>query len=350
MTFTRKVIGLALALVAINLVVWIWALISFNTHPALLSTALLAYLFGLRHAVDADHIAAIDNITRKLMQEGKRPIGVGISFSLGHSTVVIGLSSALALSSLAFKNYFSQIEDIGGPVGAIISALFLFGIAMLNLQIFFLTYQEFRNRSKDGAEPTEQSPKGGGFFNWLFGSLFRATSKNWQIYLVGLLFGLGFDTATEVGVLGITAQESTRGLPVSSIIIFPALFTAGMALVDTIDNVFMLEVYGWAFTNPARKLYYNMTITLLSVFVATVVGAVEVLGIAEDHLKLQGLWRLIQLVNNDEIMWKVGFGIIVMFITLWLGSVGISKMASKQSNLDRNLHRKNPTGHPIAGR
>jgi high-affinity nickel-transport protein len=315
-------------LIGINVGAWIWALLAFHNHPVLLGTALLAYTFGLRHAVDADHIAAIDNVTRKLMQQGKRPVGVGFFFSLGHSTVVFGLSVFIALTSLAIKDHFQSFQAIGGFIGTAVSAFFLLAIALANLLVLFSVYQTFRHVRQGGRFTDENlnlllSKRG--FFGRIFRNLFQLIEHGWQMYPVGFLFGLGFDTATEVGLLGISATEATKGLPVWSILVFPTLFTAGMALVDSTVNILMLSAYGWAFVKPIRKLYYNLIITLVSVLVALLIGGIEVLGLIGDRWKIHGVvWDRISSLNNHFGM--VGFAILGVCIGSWAVSVIIYRL------------------------
>src|ERR1700733_8069350 len=272
-----KIAGIYGVLLAANVLAWTWALIAFRDYPVLIGTAFLAYAFGLRHAVDADHIAAIDNVTRKLMQEGKRPLSVGLFFSLGHSTVVVLASAAIALAAGALQDRFGELKLVGGTIGTSISAIFLFLVAAANFMILRSVYRTFRDVQRGGAfveEDVDRLLAQRGLLGRLFRPLFRIVSRSWHMYPLGVLFGLGFDTATEIGVLGISAAEASKGLPIWSIMVFPALFTAGMSLIDTSDGVLMLGAYGWAFTTPIRKLYYNLTITLVSVLVAVLIGGI----------------------------------------------------------------------------
>jgi len=317
-------------LVAANVLAWAWALVAFHGYPLLLGTALLAYTFGLRHAVDADHIAAIDNVTRKLMQEGRQPVGVGLFFSLGHSTIVVGLSVVIALTSVAIKDKFDSIENMGGIVGTAISAIFLLVIALANVLILVSVYRTFR-AVKNGAKYHEEDLNlllaKRGFFGRIFRRLFRLIAHSWQMYFVGFLFGLGFDTATEVGLLGISAAEASKGLAIWSILVFPALFTAGMALVDSTDSILMLGAYGWAFVKPIRKLYYNMTITFVSVIVAVFIGGIEALGLIGDQFKLQGVfWSALDFLTDDANFGWIGFGIIALFALSWMVSILIYRL------------------------
>ncbi len=328
-----RIIAIYAALVAINVLVWAWTLLTFHAYPVLLGTALLAYTFGLRHAVDADHIAAIDNVTRKLMQDGQRPVGVGFFFSLGHSTVVILASVALAVTASALKTQFQLFKQIGGLVGTTISAMFLFAIAIANIMILVGVYRTFR-RVKDGGAYVEEDLNlllaNRGLLARLFRPVFRLIRTSWHMYPLGFLFGLGFDTATEIGVLGMSAAGASQGLPIWSIMVFPALFTAGMTLIDTTDSILMLGAYGWAFMKPIRKLYYNMTITSVSVVIALVVGGIEALGIVGDQLGLdQGFWGMIADLNNN--FGTVGFVIIGIFV----GSFVISTLIYRVKGYDR---------------
>jgi high-affinity nickel-transport protein len=319
----RPLIGLYTLLVVANLAVWAWALLLFRGQPLLLGTALLAYGFGLRHAVDADHIAAIDNVTRKLMQAGKRPVSVGFFFSLGHSTVVVLAAAAVAGTATALAAHFDAFRDIGGIVGTLVSALFLFAIAGMNLLILRGVWRTYRHVRAGGAyvdEDLDLLLNDRGLLARLFRPLFRLVDKSWHMFPLGFLFGLGFDTATEVALLGISATQAAKGLSVWSIMVFPALFTAGMALVDTTDGVLMLGAYDWAFVKPIRKLFYNMTITLVSVVVAVVIGGIEALGLIGDQLALSGwFWDGIGALNDN--FGTLGFIVIGIFIVAWIGSV-----------------------------
>ena len=323
-----KIAGLYAVLVAVNLGAWTWALVAFRHHPVLLGTALLAYSFGLRHAVDADHIAAIDNVTRKLMHDGKRPVAVGFFFSLGHSTIVVIASVAIAATATAIKDQFGVLQNLGGIVGTLVSALFLLAVAAMNIVILSGVYQTFR-RVKAGAPYIDEDLNillaGRGLLARLFRPMFRIIQRSWHMYPLGFLFGLGFDTATEVGLLGISATQASQGLSVWSILVFPALFTAGMSLVDTTDGILMLEAYGWAFVKPIRKLYYNMTITFVSVLVALLVGGIEALGLAVDQFDLKGpFWDAIGVLNDN--FGAIGYLIIGVFIASWIVSVAIYRL------------------------
>lgn len=322
-----KVIAMYALLVAFNLVAWAWAFIAFRGYPLLLGTAFLAYGFGLRHAVDADHIAAIDNVTRKLMQEGKRPVAVGFMFSLGHSTVVILATIAIAATALALQHQLDSIKEIGGVIGTLVSAFFLFAIAVINLIVLCSIYRAFK-RVRQGERYVEEDfdllLANRGLLARIFRPMFRLITRSWHMYPLGVLFGLGFDTATEIGLLGISAAEASRGLSVWSILVFPALFTAGMSLIDTTDSILMLGAYGWAFVKPIRKLYYNMTITFVSVVVAVAVGGIEALGLVADQLHLSGsFWDWIDKVGDN--FGTLGYCIIGLFAATWILSMAIYK-------------------------
>ena len=316
-----KVLALYVLLFVINAAAWLWALVAFRSHPVLLGTAALAYSFGLRHAFDADHIAAIDNVTRKLMQEGRRPVGVGLFFSLGHSTIVVALTIAIAIAAAALQNRFDAFKSFGAVAGTLVSALFLFAIAIANIIILISVWRTFQTVRKGGRFVEEQldlALANRGLLGRLFRRFFRLIERSWQMYPLGVLFGLGFDTATEVGLLGISATQASQGLSIWSILVFPALFTAGMTLIDTIDSVLMLGAYGWAFIKPIRKLYYNLTITAVSVIVAVIVGGLETLNLIGDQLGLTdsgGFWGAIGSLNDN--FGVLGYVIVGVFVAAW---------------------------------
>src|ERR1700689_4880871 len=300
---------------------WLWAIVAFHNYPVLLGTAALAYSFGLRHAFDADHIAAIDNVTRKMMQEGRRPGGVGLFFSLGHSTIVVALSIAIAVTATALQDRFDAFKSFGGVVGTLVSALFLFGIALANILVLISVYRTFRTVKNGGRfieEDLDLALANRGLLGRLFRRFFRMIERSWQMYPLGVLFGLGFDTATEVGLLGISATQASQGLSIWSILVFPALFTAGMTLIDTTDSILMLGAYGWAFIKPIRKLYYNLTITAVSVVVALLVGGLETLNLIGDQLGLTdggGFWGAIGAINDN--FGLLGYVIVGVFVAAW---------------------------------
>ena len=320
-----KVIGISILLIGANVAAWLWALTAFHNYPILLGTATLAYTFGLRHAFDADHIATIDNVTRKLMQEGKRPVAVGFFFSLGHSTIVVALSVAIAITATALQSKFDNFTSIGGIIGTLVSALFLFAIAVANILILksiYRTFQIVKNSGKFVEEDLDLMLSQRGFMGRILRRFFHLIERSWHMYPLGLLFGLGFDTATEVGLLGISATQGTQGMSIWSILVFPTLFTAGMSLMDTTDSILMLGAYGWAFVKPIRKLYYNLTITAVSVVVAVVVGGLEVLNLIGDQLGLTdvgGFWGAIGAINDN--FGILGYLIVGIFVVSWLISL-----------------------------
>ncbi|PSO18303.1 HoxN/HupN/NixA family nickel/cobalt transporter [Bradyrhizobium sp. MOS003] len=309
-------------LIAANVAAWAWAFALFGDRPTVLATALLAWVFGLRHAVDADHIAAIDNVVRKLMQAEGAPHSVGLYFALGHSTVVVIATILLALGVVSFGGD-SLLKEIGGLIGTSVSAVFLLVIAAINLVIFAGLWRTFRAAREQGvhdAEGLERLLAHRGFLARLLGPLFRLVTKPWHMYPLGFLFGLGFDTATEIGLLSISATEAARGASLADVLVFPALFAAGMALVDTADSALMVSAYRWAFVDPMRKLWYNLTITGASVAVALFIGGIEALGLAADRLGLSGgVWTLVD--GLDESLANVGFAVIALFAIAWLVSV-----------------------------
>lgn len=319
----RKIIITIASLLAANLLIWAATLITFHDFPKLLWTAALAYTFGLRHALDADHISAIDNVTRKLMQDGRKPVLVGFFFSLGHSTIVVLLSVVIALTASQIQTHFPAMKVVGGLIGASVSALFLLLIAGINLLILRNVVEAFA-RMRRGEPYDDQSVETAlsqlGIMGRIFRPILRIVDRSWKMYGVGFLFGLGFDTATEVGLLGIAAFAAMKGLPIWSILLFPLLFTAGMCLLDTADGILMLGAYGWAFVHPIRKLYYNMTITAVSVIIALFVGGLEILTIIGGQFDLHG--RFWDTVNSlGDRFGLIGILIIAIFIASWLASV-----------------------------
>ncbi|MGB7264306.1 MAG: HoxN/HupN/NixA family nickel/cobalt transporter [Terracidiphilus sp.] len=322
-----KVVGIYAILLAFNVASWLWAALAFRHFPLLMGTALLAYSFGLRHAVDADHIAAIDNVTRKLMQEGKRPVAVGFMFSLGHSTIVFLGTAGIAATALALQHRLDSARVVGGVIGTLVSSLFLIGIAIVNIIVLVSIYRAFM-RVRDGTpyvdEDFDMLLASRGFLARLFRPMFAIIRRSWHMYPLGVLFGLGFDTATEIGLLAISAAEASKGLPLWSIMAFPALFAAGMSLIDTTDNILMLGAYGWAFIKPVRKLYYNMTITFVSVIVALAVGGIEALGLLAGHFHLSGgFWDIVLRLNDN--FGLLGYFIVGIFAVSWIVSIAIYK-------------------------
>jgi len=318
----NRIIGIYSFLAAVNIGTWIWTIIAFHDKPILFGTAFLAYTFGLRHAVDADHIAAIDNVTRKLMQDGQRPVSVGFYFAFGHSTIVFIAAFVAYWTTSAAERHFEFLKDIGGIVSICVSVFFLLTIALINILILRGVYRAFRQVSRGGAsgEQTADIFLGGGILARLLRPLFKMLSRPWHMFPIGFLFGLGFETATEVALLGISASAAAKGVSLQDVMVLPALFAAGMTLVDTTDGVLMLGAYGWAFVKPIRKLYYNLTITFVSVLVALIVGGIEAVGLLKDQFNLTGgVWDFIGTLNDN--FGTLGFVIVGVFILSWIGSM-----------------------------
>jgi nickel/cobalt transporter (NiCoT) family protein len=310
---------------------WVWALAAFHDNPALLVVALVVYGLGLRHAVDADHIAAIDNVTRKLMQENRRPVSVGFFFALGHSTVVI-LVTVAVVRAVNMLGDLKGFRELGGAISTSISTLFLLVIAVMNLLIFFSIYRTYRHVRRGGSYAEAEFDAGRGLLARIMRPLFRLVSRSWHMFPLGFLFGLGFDTATEVAMFSLSATQVANGVPFIAILVFPLLFTAGMSLIDTTDGVVMLAAYEWAFVKPMRKLYYNMTITLVSVAVALLVGGIEALRLVAGGFTLSGgFWDAVGVLNEN--FNNLGLVVIGVFLAAWAVSFLIYR-ASKLDNAE----------------
>ena len=323
----QKTIALYAFLIAANVGAWLWAWIVLQNHPFLLASAVLAYTLGLRHAVDADHIAGIDNVSRKLMQEGKRPLTAGLFFSLGHSTIVTLMSVAVGFAAISLQTHFADMKAIGALIGTSVSAFYLFLLALLNLTVLIAVCRTFaavqRGEALREYDLDLLLNQRGLVARW-FRPLFGITTRSWHMYPMGFLFGLGFDTATEVALFGIAAAQAVNGMSLWTIMVFPALFTAGMSLVDTADGTLMQGAYGWAFAKPIRKLYYNITITLISVLVASGIAGIEVLGLLRERYAMTGaFWDGVGALNAH--FGLLGYGIIGIFIACWLISFLVYK-------------------------
>jgi nickel/cobalt transporter (NiCoT) family protein len=317
----RKVAAMYGVLALLNLLAWAWAWIVTRSSPALVGTAFLAYSFGLRHAMDADHIAAIDNVTRKLMNEGKRPVSIGFFFALGHSMTVVAGSIAIALATKALTHHFDAFKATGAAIGTLVSASFLILIGLFNVVVLMDMLGAYRRRKDHGAGNEIQ----GNLLARLFKPLFGLVRTSWLMLPLGLLFGLGFETATEVALLGTSAAQASEGLSIGTILVFPCLFTVGMLTVDTFDGLLMLGVYGWAFIKPRRKLFYNLTITLISTIVALVIGGVEVLGLVGQAFNLSGrFWHLVGAANDNFGM--LGYALVAIFAGGWLLSALVYRL------------------------
>ena len=304
-----------------------WGLFAWysRSNPALAGLGTLAYTFGLRHAFDADHIAAIDNTTRKFLQEGKRSLGVGFFFSLGHATIVFSLTAGLAVAAATVKSAIPSFQHWGTSVGAGVSGTFLWVIGILNLLVLLdivRIFREMRQGLYDEAQLEERLLERGLMNRLLIGRLARRVRSSWQMYPLGVLFGLGFDTATEVGLLAISAGVASNHVPFLAVISLPLLFAAGMSLMDTADGAFMSQAYGWAFSNPVRKVYYNITVTSLSVAVALVIGSVELLQVFSARLAFRGgFWQWLGRLDFGVL----GYGIVGLFALTWAVSALIWK-------------------------
>ncbi|MEU5423412.1 HoxN/HupN/NixA family nickel/cobalt transporter [Streptomyces sp. NPDC020667] len=333
----RRMGGMVAFILALHVVGWfVLVAIVAPEHYSLgsksfgIGIGVTAYTLGMRHAFDADHIAAIDNTTRKLMHEGKRPLSVGFWFSLGHSSVVFGLTFLLSLGvkTLAgpVQDETSRLHEITGWIGTTVSGAFLYLIAIFNIVILAGIWKVFRKMRAGHFDEAalEEQLNNRGLMNRLLGRVMKSITKPWQMYPLGLLFGLGFDTATEVALLVLAGSGAASGLPWYAILCLPVLFAAGMSLLDTIDGSFMNFAYGWAFSKPVRKVYYNLTITALSVAVALIIGTVELLGLIADKLGLHGaFWDWIGGLDLNT----VGFVIVGLFFATWVLALVVWKVA-----------------------
>ena len=331
-----RMVGIYVVLAVANVAAWMWALLLFHGQPVLLGTALLVYGLGLRHAVDADHLAAIDNVIRKLMQGGERPVGAGFFFALGHSTVVV-LAVAAAVTASSLIGVPDSIKSIAGLVGTLVSAVFLFVVAAANIIILRGIWRVFQ-RVRRGDMSADQNVDtqlldNRGFVSRIARPLFRLVTKSWHMFPLGFLFGIGFETASEVALLGISAAQATNGGSMWSVMVFPALFASGMALVDTTDGILMLGAYDWAFNAPLRKLYYNLTITSVSVLVAVLIGSIEVVGLIGDQFELEGgFWRFGSVLNDN--FNALGFAIIGIFTFAWAVSMIVYRLGCLDEALE----------------
>jgi high-affinity nickel-transport protein len=310
-----------------------------------LGVGITAYTLGLRHAFDADHIGAIDNTTRKLMSEGQRPLSVGFFFSLGHSTIVFALGVLVVAGvrglSGAVENDNSTLHQATGLIGPAVSGTFLLAIGLLNLVIFVSIIRIFRRMRHgefdEGELETQLQARG--FMNRFYGRATRAVRKPWHMYPLGLLFGLGFDTATEVALLVLAGGAAAGGLPFYAIICLPILFAAGMSLLDTIDGAFMNFAYGWAFSRPVRKIFYNITITGLSVAVALLIGTIELLTVLTEKLGLKGgLWDFVATLNLN----MVGYAIVGLFVMTWAVALSVWRFGHIEERWSVDLRAPRP--------
>src|SRR5689334_19631655 len=317
--------GFGAAVLALHVAGWGLFLYYSGHYRALVGLGLAAYLFGLRHAFDADHIAAIDNTTRKLLDDGRRPVGVGFFFSLGHSSVVLALAAGLALAARTVNAHLPAVQSYGGSVGAGVSGMFLWLIGIVNLIVLVdivRISREMRGGHYD-RERLENRLLERGMMSRFFGRFFRLIDASWKMYPLGVLFGLGFDTATEIGLLALAAGVATETVPLAGILSLPLLFAAGMSMMDTLDGAFMTGAYGWAFSNPVRKVYYNITVTSLSIVVALAIGTVELLQVLSARLELSGgFWDWLNGLDFETL----GYFVVALFLVMWAGSVSLWKL------------------------
>ncbi|MFF1740344.1 Nickel transporter NicT [Streptomyces mirabilis] len=327
--------GMAAFVLALHVIGWFILVVivapehySIGTKSFGIGIGVTAYTLGMRHAFDADHIAAIDNTTRKLMSEGKRPLSVGFWFSLGHSSIVFALALLLSLGVKALagpvRDDNSQLHSVTGMIGTTVSGVFLYLIAGINLLILVGIWKVFRQMRTGHFDEAalEEQLNNRGLMNRLLGRLMKSISKPWQMYPLGMLFGLGFDTATEIALLVLAGSGAASGLPWYAILCLPVLFAAGMSLLDTIDGSFMNFAYGWAFSKPVRKVFYNLTITGLSVAVALIIGTVELLGLLAEKLALHGVfWDWVAGLDLNVL----GFVIVGLFFVTWIVAMAVWK-------------------------
>jgi high-affinity nickel-transport protein len=356
----RRVIGMLAFILLLTVAGWFTiAVLVAPNHYAMGAAAgsgtfgvgigLTAYTLGMRHAFDADHIAAIDNTTRKLMGEGKRPLSVGFWFSLGHSSVVFALALLLSLGVKALvgpvKNDDSGLHHYTGLIGTTVSGTFLYLIAAVNLVILWGILKVFRRmrRGEFDEAALEEHLNNRGLMNRILGRTMRSVTRPWQMYPIGILFGLGFDTATEVALLVLASSSALAGLPWYAILALPVLFAAGMSLFDTIDGSFMNFAYGWAFSQPVRKVYYNLTITGLSVAVALIIGTVELLGLLGRQLNFTGaFWTWIGGIDIN----LLGFIIVGLFFATWIIALTVWKLGRIEERWTAHLA---PDGEAAGG-
>ena len=326
----RRLAGFFGAVGVLHAAGWGLLLVYGASHPGFLALGGLAYTFGLRHAFDADHISAIDNTTRKLLQTGKKPVGTGFFFSLGHSTVVLLIALALGFAVKSIVQSVvgdsGQLREIGGAVGTLVSGGFLVLIGLVNLVVLLDIVRVYRRmrRGEFDRNALEHELLSGGLMTRIFGRVFRLIDHSWHMYPIGFLFGLGFDTASEVALLAISAGAAAQGLPFTAVVSLPLIFAAGMSLMDTIDGAFMSKAYSWAFTSPIRKVFYNLTVTSLSVFVALFVGVIELVQILIQAFHLRG--GVFDWVARFNFVGAAGYVIVVAFVVAWACAFAIYKV------------------------
>jgi nickel/cobalt transporter (NiCoT) family protein len=331
--------GFGAAVVLLHLLGWGLFCFYARRYPALGGLGTLAYAFGLRHAFDVDHIAAIGNATRKFLQDGKRPLGVGFFFSLGHSTVLFSLAAALAIGAHTATGASRRFEPTAATSAPGVSGTFLLLIGILNLLVLVDIARVLRDLRAGcyDRERLERRLLERGFLNrLLMGRLGTRIRASWQMYPLGFLFGLGFDTATEVGLLALAAGVATHAIPFLGVISLPLLFAAGMSLMDTVDGAFMSRAYGWAFSNPVRRIFYDLTVTGLSVAVALLIGAIELLQVAVARLGLGGgFWSFVETLDFS----RIGYGIVALFVFTWTAAAILWRAARLEQRWSDLLER-----------
>ena len=317
-----KIVAIFFVLVVVTVAGLLLSFVIGKMTAVLAGLGLICYVFGLRHGTDADHIAAIDNTTRKLIQQGKRPCTVGMWFSIGHSTIVVALIVGLVLATRAITSNIPALQNVGAIVGTLVSGGFLWVIGLINAIIVVGIYKIFRTLKEGKLNQAELDNllEKRGFMNRFFRPLFRIVNEPWQIYPIGVLFGLGFDTASEVALIAISVGVGvSTNIPLYYILVLPLMFAVGMIMIDTADGVTMRLAYGWAFDNPLRKIYFNLTVTIMSVLVAWAIGTVELLQVISNELSLSGvLWIWLDSLNFES----MGMGIIAIFILSWAVAYG----------------------------
>lgn len=300
-------------------------------HHILFGMGILAYTLGLRHAFDADHIAAIDNTVRKLLQQRRDPVGVGFYFSIGHSTVVFLMAVLLGISVKWAKSELPHFQDIGGTIGTLVSGFFLVLIGILNLIILVSLIKLFAKlrHQRVNEEEVDALLEARGFVSRFVGPYFKVISRSWHVLPLGFLFGLGFDTASEIALLALSSGASQQAISFIGILSLPILFASGMSLLDTLDGIVMKSAYNWAFFNPIRKIYYNITITAISVIAALVIGVIELLQIIADKFDFKGrFWDFIQSIQFDYL----GYILVALFLVTWLISTLIWKFGKVEQH------------------
>lgn len=319
-----KWLNYAVIVVLLHIIGTVLLLINAHRYPQMISFGFLAYTLGLRHGFDADHIAAIDNTVRKLVQQKEESTGVGFFFSLGHSSVVFIMAVVTAFSMNWAAAHIPRIKEVGSIIGTAVSGGFLMLIGILNLYLWFDIYEAFicTRRSEYDDNHLDELLLNRGFISRLCGSLYGFINKSWHVYPLGFLFGMGFDTASEVALLAISANVTAQSVPIAMVICLPILFAAGMSLLDTADGVLMTTAYNWAYITPLRKTYYNLTITGISVVAALGIGFIELTQVIAPKLGLSsGVWRWIQNIDIGS----MGYVMVILFIILWLLSFIIWK-------------------------